>query len=81
MNAFLDDLEAPKRSPRTIALLRYGLTEFHNSVRKDYVEDLTSKDVPEFGDDVLTTPEKPRTVKPHTTPKLRSDRTAANKMM
>jgi hypothetical protein len=33
MNAFLDDLQARKRSPRTIALLRYDLTEFHTWVR------------------------------------------------
>jgi integrase len=81
MNAFLDDLEARKRSPRTIALLRYDLTEFLTWVRKSYVEDHTTADVLKFGDYILTTPEKPRTVKPHLIPKMRSDRTAANKMM
>jgi len=78
MHAFLEDIRI-SRSPKTYALLKYDLEEFRDWVKKDYMEDLTRKDLMAFKHHILTTPEVPRADKPHLVPKLRSERTAANK--
>jgi integrase len=49
-------------------------------VRKDSLEDITRNDLLRYKQYIMTSPEKPRTVKPHTVIKLRSERTACNKV-
>ena len=79
MQAFLDDKLA-SRKLKTYQILKYDLEEFVTWVRKDSLEDITRTDLLRYKQYIMTSPEKPRTVKPHTVIKLRSERTDCNKV-
>jgi hypothetical protein len=79
LQAFLDDKLA-SRKLKTYQLLKYDIEEFVTWVRKDSLEDITRNDLLRYKQYIMTSPEKPRTVKPHTVIKLRSERTACNKV-
>jgi integrase/recombinase XerD len=79
IDLFLDDIKTSRR-PKTHQLLSYDLGEFADWVKKEYVEDITRKDLLAYKAHILSTPEVPRSKAPHTSLKLRSERTAANKV-
>jgi integrase/recombinase XerD len=78
IDLFVDDIRTSRR-PKTHALLKYDLQEFCDWVKKEFVEDITRKDILSFKQHVMSTPEVARSKAPHKIPKLRSERTACNK--
>jgi len=73
-------IKLASRKLKTYQILKYDIEEFVTWVRKDNLEDITRTDLLRYKQYIMTSPEKPRTVKPHTVIKLRSERTACNKV-
>ncbi|ADW69029.1 tyrosine-type recombinase/integrase [Granulicella tundricola] len=81
--SFLDpatNRPSAKWRPKTLALFTYDLEEFRRFVKKQYVEDLTSDDLHNFVDWIVRTPEQSDREHAHKTRKLRTQRTAVNKV-